>query len=52
MAGKYNAESPLCLNINDTIETEHKKVADALGEQIAHISSTANYSVKFLPNKL
>ena len=49
MVGKYNAESLPCLNVNGK---EQKKVADALGEQIAHISSTANYDVDFLPNKL
>ena len=47
IAGKYNAQRPPCVKINVVIETDHKKVANALGNKVSYISSTDNYSEHF-----
>ena len=35
MTGKYTTSALPCVNINNTIETDHLKVADAIGNRIA-----------------
>ena len=52
IAGKHSMGSPPCLNINGTIESNSKRVANSLGSRISYISSTANYDAAFLPTKM
>ena len=47
IAGKYRTQRPSCIKINGVLETDKKKVADALGRKISYISSTENYSDHF-----
>ena len=43
ITGKHSVGISPCVKINGNIETDHKKVADALASNISQISSTEHY---------